>query len=58
MTGSSIISFHITPDKLVELAVRTYRERYGKDPDYCVFAPGRVNLIGEQIGYFCSMSII
>ncbi len=36
---------------LKDQVIEAYRERYGVDPEIVVFAPGRVNLIGEHTDY-------
>lgn len=36
---------------LAQLAVNSYKETFGHEPELCVFAPGRVNLIGEHTDY-------
>jgi galactokinase len=40
-----------TLNQLVESASNRLRERYGRDPQWLVAAPGRVNIIGEHIDY-------
>jgi galactokinase len=35
----------------VDRAIRAYRERYGSEPQWAGYAPGRVNLIGEHTDY-------
>lgn len=32
-------------------AVRAFKEQFGSSPEVAVFAPGRVNLIGEHVDY-------
>ena len=31
--------------------IRSFKAQFGKDPDYVVKAPGRVNLLGEHVDY-------
>lgn len=38
-------------EALLERVVQAYRVRFGRPPDVVVFAPGRVNLIGEHTDY-------
>lgn len=35
----------------LQQALKCYRENFGDEPECCVFAPGRVNLIGEHTDY-------
>jgi galactokinase len=37
--------------RIEELAVRTYKEWFGEEPEVVASAPGRVNLIGEHTDY-------
>ena len=41
----------ITLNQLVESASNQLRERYDRDPQWIVAAPGRVNIVGEHIDY-------
>jgi len=41
----------MSEDPRVQEALNLYRVRFGADPDVCVYAPGRVNLIGEHTDY-------
>jgi galactokinase len=34
-----------------ETVVKKFRDLFGADPEFVVFAPGRVNLIGEHTDY-------
>lgn len=38
-------------DQLVKEAKNVYKEQFGEEADIAVFAPGRVNLIGEHTDY-------
>lgn len=38
-------------DAILVQAIGVYREKFGGDPEVAVFAPGRVNLIGEHTDY-------
>ena len=41
----------------VGAARRSFRERFGRSPEGVVFAPGRVNLIGEHVDY-CGLPVL
>eukprot|EP01041_Mallomonas_annulata_P002072 gene2072-4048_t len=41
----------IFPSSLLDTAVDTYEKNFGCRPKVAVFAPGRVNLIGEHVDY-------
>jgi len=34
-----------------ELAIKTFRKRFGREPAFIAIAPGRVNLLGEHVDY-------
>ena len=38
-------------EKCLGVAVERFRARFGASPNAAVFAPGRVNLIGEHTDY-------
>lgn len=38
-------------EELIDVAKSRYAKEFGKAPDVVVFAPGRVNLIGEHTDY-------
>lgn len=41
----------LSNNKLVQDATDQFRRGFGSEPDFAVFAPGRVNLIGEHTDY-------
>jgi galactokinase len=41
----------VSADQLREQATGEFRNRYGRDPQFVVAAPGRVNIIGEHTDY-------
>ncbi|MFZ5859055.1 MAG: galactokinase family protein [Chloroflexota bacterium] len=34
-----------------DLVIKTFRQRFSKDPEYLALAPGRVNILGEHVDY-------
>lgn len=44
---SSMICFKdMSSDSMLKIAVKTFQDRFKRDPDTAAFGPGRVNLIG------------
>lgn len=40
-----------TYEEIKQIAMTTFRQSFGKEPELACCAPGRVNLIGEHIDY-------